>query len=220
MKSIKKSTLEFLTELDKNNNKEWFHLHKDRYHAAKDNVMSFTQSLISGIARFDPDVKSTNATESIFRLYKDVRFARDKTPYKTHFGAFICKNGRKAGNAGYYIHIKPSDCMLAGGVYHPEPHKLDLIRKDIASNPQKIQRILANKNFKQQFGELEGDQLKTAPRGYAKDHPAIDLLRFKDYLVSQTIDDKMLTNESSFDTLLDSFKILKPLNQYLNQLIL
>lgn len=218
MRTIDKSTLQFLSGLKKNNNKQWFASNKELYHQSQNNILEFTNALIQEISKFDATIKKTRPEQCLFRIYKDVRFSKDKTPYKTNFGAFICPGGRKTGNAGYYLHIQPDASMLAGGMYHPEPARLEKIRKKIDSNAAPFKRILNHKDFKKYFKELKGDQLKTVPRGYAKDHPEKELLRYKDYLVVYDLKNNQLTKKDFFDQTIDVFKKIKPLSTYLNKI--
>lgn len=216
---IQKTTLDFLKELKDNNNKEWFQMNKEKFEKAFENINNLTEHLIAEIEKFDKSVKGLQAKDCLFRIYKDVRFSKDKTPYKTNFGAFIKKGGKKDKGAGYYIHIENGASFIAGGSYCPESKDLNLIRESIAKDAKPLKKILENPIFKSEFGELVGEKVKTVPKGFDKNHPNIDLLRFKSYIVMKKLSNKQLTSKDLKDFCLNNFKILFPLNEYLNKLL-
>ena len=171
---IEKSTLAFLKDLRKNNNRDWFKTNKPRYEEAKANVEVFLDALIQKISKWDPSISHHTGKSVMFRIYRDVRFSKDKSPYKTHFGAHISGAEKKSdihSRAGYYIHIGSGESMIAGGAYMPQGPWIKNIRAAIDSHPAELKKILNRKVFKDTFGEIEGDKLKTAPKGYPKDHP-------------------------------------------------
>src|SRR6185436_17723592 len=151
---IQPTTLNFLKALKKNNNKEWFDKNKDKYLAAKENVEGFVDELIKSISTFDKGLMGLRAKDCVFRIYRDVRFAKDKRPYKTNLGASISAGGKKAEVAGYYIHIEPGKSLIAGGRWMPSSDHLKKIRQEIDYNGKKIKKILNDENFKKEFGEL------------------------------------------------------------------
>lgn len=217
---IHPDTIKFLRDLARNNNREWFADHKSNYEAAKKDFKNYTAQLIQELAKFDATLNDLTPEQCIFRLFRDVRFAKNKLPYKTNFGAFMAPAGRKSGLAGYYIHIQPGNhSMIGGGLYHPEAAFLSKIRKQISDNPAPLKLILNKPGFKKTFGELQGERLKTIPRGYSKDHPEKELLRYKDFLVSNNIDDKLLTSPELTTTATYNFKKMKELITYLNNTI-
>jgi uncharacterized protein (TIGR02453 family) len=186
MEPIKKSTFDFLKDLKKNNEREWFLENKPRYLEAKQNFEGFAGNLLGGIIKFEPIMKGLEVSSCVYRINRDIRFSNDKSPYKTHLGAFMVRGGRQNGDryAGYYFHIEPgNNSMIAGGAYMPPADRLAVIREKIDEDGDKLVRILKNKDFAGMFGEIEGEKLKTAPKGYPKDHPHIDLLRLKSFLV-------------------------------------
>ncbi len=220
MYQINKSTLNFLSDLKKNNDREWFLINRSRYDEARLNYESFIQGLIDGICDFDPILKGLEAKTCIYRIYRDIRFSNDKTIYKTHLGAFIVRGGRKNGDrfAGYYVHIEPgNNSMIAGGAYIPPAPWLSAIRKRIDEQGEELLKIINNKDFKNAFGEMEGEKLKSAPKGYAKDHKYIELLKMKSFLVVKMIPDKEVITEKCYDSILNASRVMKPLNDFLNE---
>lgn len=219
MEKIEKSTLEFLEKLARNNNKEWFDLHRTEYLAAKTNFESFVQVLINEITEFDPIIKGLEAKNCIFRINRDVRFSNDKSPYKTNMGAFIVKGGKKNGDkyAGYYFHIEPGQSMLAGGAYVPPAPWLTAIREKIDDEPERFLAIINNPLFKKHFVQLEGEKLKKAPKGFSPDHKYIELLKYKSYLAMEEVKDKQLLGNDYLKYSSTVFKAMKPLNDFLNE---
>jgi uncharacterized protein (TIGR02453 family) len=219
MEQIKKSTLDFLLKIKSNNNREWFNKNRKLYVDAKENFESFVQAVIDHIADFEPIMKGLEATSCIYRINRDIRFSNDKSPYKANFGAFIVRGGRKNGDkfAGYYIHIEPGKSMIAGGAYMPPTPWLSAIRQKIDEEPEKLLKIIKNKDFIKHFGKLEGDKLKSAPKGYSSDHPHIDLLKYKSYLVVDEIPDKKVLSQGYFEHVIDVARATKPLNDFLNE---
>lgn len=217
---IKQQTLEFLTGLKHNNDREWFGKNRQRYEEAKLNFESFIQDAINRITEFDPILKGLEAKSCIYRINRDIRFSPDKTIYKTHLGAFIVKGGRKNGDryAGYYIHIEPGgNSMIAGGAYMPPAPWLRAIREKIDEQGRKLLKILDNKELRGYYGELEGERLKSAPKGYPTDHPYIELLRMKSFLVSNTYTDREVLADDFFEDIIKGCAIMKPLNDFLNE---
>jgi uncharacterized protein (TIGR02453 family) len=217
---IEQSTLDFLKKLKKNNNKEWFDKNRDKYLQAKQNVEEFTALLIKEIAKFNPAVGTLNPKSCVFRIFRDVRFAKDKSPYKLNMGAYISEGGKKGNKAGYYLHIQPGgQSFLAGGMYMPEAPLLNAIRQEIDYNTDEFKKIIGKKSFKITFGELEGEKLKTVPKGYDKNHPDIELLKYKSYIVWHKLDDKELTQKDFLKKSASVFKELHPFNIFLNRAV-
>lgn len=219
MVTIQKSTLTFLSDLRRNNDREWFSSNRSRYIEAKANFESFVQAVIDEIVKFDPILTGLEAKSCTYRINRDIRFSNDKTIYKTHMGAFIVKGGKKNGDryAGYYVHAEPGNhSMIAGGAYIPPMPWLTSIREKIDENGDKFIKILNNKDFKKYFGEIEGEKLKSAPKGFTRDHPNIELLRMKSFLASRIISDKEIVSDSVFDFIIKASKAMKPLNDFLN----
>ena len=219
METIKKSTLDFLTGVKCNNNREWFNANRPLYLDAKENFESFVQQIIDKIILFDPIMKGLEAKSCVFRINRDIRFSNDKSPYKSHFGAFIVRGGKQNGDkfAGYYFHIEPGKSIMAGGAYTPPGPWLSAIREKISDSPDEFIKITNSKEFIKYFGSIEGEKLKTAPKGYPSNHPHIELLKFKSYLVVNEASDKMVLSNDYSDHVINVFKAMKPLNDYLNE---
>ena len=219
MEPIKKSTLDFLTAIKCNNNRDWFIGNRPMYLNAKDNFDAFVQEVINEIIKFDPILRGLEVKTCVYRFNRDIRFSNDKSPYKSHFGAFIVRGGKKNGDrfAGYYFHIEPGKSIMAGGAYMPPAPWLSAIREKIDESPEELIKIIKAKNFIKYFGELSGEKLKSAPKGYPKDHPQIELLKLKSYLVVNEMPDKMVLSNDLFDHVIKVFQAMKPLNDYLNE---
>jgi uncharacterized protein (TIGR02453 family) len=219
MEQINKSTFEFLSDLRKYNNRDWFQKNRSRYLDAKSNYESFIQAAINRISAFDPILKGLEATSCTYRINRDIRFSNDKTLYKTYMGAFIVKGGKQNGDrfAGYYIHVEPgNNSMIAGGSYMPPTPWLKMIREKIDEQGNMFIKIIKNKEFVNFFGKLEGEKLKTAPKGFPKEHPLIELLKMKSFLVTRMISDKEITGSGCLDLIIRGCRIMKPLNDFMN----
>jgi uncharacterized protein (TIGR02453 family) len=218
MGTIKKSTLDFLSAINCNNNRDWFISNRPAYLESKVNFESFVQNIINEIIKFEPIMKGLEAKSCVFRINRDIRFSNDKSPYKSHFGAFIVQGGKKNGDkfAGYYFHIEPGKSIMAGGAYTPPAPWLSAIREKISDNPDEFIKITKAKDFLKYFGSVDGEKLKTAPKGYPKDHPNIELLKLKSYLVVNEATDKLVLSSDFQDYVISVFKAMKPLNDYLN----
>lgn len=214
---LQPSTLTFLSKLEKNNNKNWFDKHRDDYEAAKKDLEAMVVNIHSELCKTEPRMSDQKPKDCIFRIFRDVRFSKDKTPYKSHFGAYFSRAGRKAPDAGYYIHIEPGKSFVAGGLWMPEPPLLKITRQEIDYNFDELKAILNQPAFKKQFKKLEGESLKTLPQGYDADNPAIDYLKMKSFIVTSKIDDKDITSKTFVQKVLKSFTLIKPLVDFLNR---
>jgi uncharacterized protein (TIGR02453 family) len=216
--SISPETIKFLADLDKNNNREWFLANKKRYDAAKKNFAAFVDALIKEVAKFEPAVANFTAKDCTFRINRDVRFSANKAPYKNNMGASISKGGKKSSIAGYYIHIQPGELFVAGGCWMPEAEQLKKIRDSIDYDYEVFEKIVASKEAKKRFGGLsEEAKLKTAPKGYPKDHPGLEYLKHKSFVFYQPLDSKMISKPEFLAEVVSGFKAIKPLCDYLNQ---
>lgn len=214
---LHKSTIDFLKKLKKNNNRDWFNANKKLYEDARYDFEIFVFELIQKIAEFDESASGLEPKNCIFRIYKDVRFSKDKSPYKTNMGAFICKGGRKNNAAGYYIHLSPGECFLAGGLYMPMPDKLLDVRTRVASNYKAFVKIVQDKEFKKYYGELwQGDKLKTSPKGFDKEHPAMEYLKLKSFIGDHITNEEKALGKNYLDYCAKVFKAAKSLNAFLN----
>lgn len=214
---IQPATLDFLSELKIHNTKEWFDEHRHLYDEAKRNFIQVVDNALQEIVQIDPDIVEIEAKKYMFRINRDIRFSKDKSPYKTHLGAFISKGGRSSDYAGYYFHLEPGASMLAGGTYMPSSPMLKKIRQHIDFNAPELREILANEEFKTFFGEMHGEKLKTAPKGYPKDHPDIDLLRFKGFIAYKEIHNKDELMGELPDLMKKAIRLLHPFNKFLNE---
>ncbi len=219
MKTINKTTLDFLKLLKKNNNREWILANRPVYLTAKENFESFIQEIIDKVIDFDPIMKGLEAKSCIFRINRDIRFSNDKSPYKTNFGAFIVKGGKKNGDkfSGYYLHIEPEKSFIAGGAYMPPAPWLSAIREKIDDEPERFLKIINDKEFIKYFGAITGESLKKAPKGYPSDHPHIELLKYKSYLAMSELKDNQVLDEHYFDNVIKTMKAMKPFNDFLNE---
>lgn len=218
MATVSADTFKFLKDLAKNNNKEWFTANKKRYDAAKADFELFVTELIQQVAKFDPAIGALDAKKCIFRIYRDTRFSKDKTPYKINMGAnFSASPSKIHDHAGYYIHIEPGKSFLAGGAYEPQTPWINKIRQEIDYNTKDFKKLVNAASFKKNFGEIQGDKLKTVPKGFPKDHPELSLLQYKSFLLVHNCDDKLVQSDGFMKHLTDVYKSMKPFNDFLNR---
>lgn len=213
-----KTTLDFLLDLRFNNNKTWFDENRSRYDASQRAVEGFLNDLFS---RFAPvlDLGATKPKDCLFRIFRDVRFSKDKTPYKTQVGIVIGNGGRKADGVWYYVHIEPDDSsFVATGLYESTPEQLRSVREAIAADDKPLRKILNAKAFKKWTGGLEGETLKVPPKGFASDHPAIDLLKHKQFLASHRLFDADILSDDLAAHVVDACLAMKPFAEYLAQI--
>lgn len=216
---IERDTLKFLAELKENNNREWFDKNRPRYIKARDNFRDFVEDWIEEMIDFDPSLMGIDGRKAIFRLFRDVRFSKNKDPYKTNFGAHLSRGGRKSPFVGYYFHISPEGNMMGGGSYRPESSDLKKIRAFIERNAADLHAITSDKKFQEVYGELQGESLKTAPKGYPKDHPEIKLLRMKSFYVMSDLPEAELYKEGLAEKVAENLKIMHPLVEFINEAI-
>jgi len=209
--------IRFLSQLKENNNREWFNENKAVYEEAKGITESFVNALIAGISQFDKSIIGLEAKKAMFRIYRDIRFSKNKTPYKTFFGSYIAPNGRKSISAGYYLHIEPGASFLAGGMHSPQSEHLKKVRQEIFYNIEEFKNILNQKEFKKNFETLGGEKLKRPPNGFPADFEDIELLKHKEFIVIQNLTDKDILSDNFFDYAIAVFKTMKPLNDFLNK---
>jgi uncharacterized protein (TIGR02453 family) len=211
-----KQIIAFLQDLERNNNRDWFQANKLRYDESREKMLFITELLINEIRKFDPDVPAMDARDCLFRIYRDVRFSPDKRPYKTHFGSYIARGGRKSTRAGYYFHIEPEKSFMGGGIYMPEPDVLKAIRTAIYEEPGSFSAILEDQEFKKLYGSVDGEKLKTNPKGFAPDFSHIDLLRYKSYVFTVQIETQSLLDGDFAEKAMHAFYVLHPVNKFLN----
>ena len=208
--------LEFLTDLSANNNREWYNANKKRYEESREKILFLTDVVINEIRKFDSEIPALSPKDCVFRIFRDVRFSNDKRPYKTNFGAFIAKGGRKSMHAGYYFHIDPRGSFAGGGVYMPPAEPLKAIRNYMAENGGEFMEIINNKNFRKIYPIMFDDKLKTVPKGFPKDHEFIDLLKYKSFVFSSEISKTEIASDNLIHKIVDSFGELYPVNRFLN----
>ena len=215
--AIQKSSIAFLKDIAKNNNRDWFNAHKDRYLEAQENMIAFADALLAEMNKHDK-IETESGKKSLFRIYKDTRFSKDKTPYKSNLsGAF--RRATKQLRGGYYFHIQPGNSFVAGGFWGPEPADLKRIREDIDRNHKDWRKLLTNKALTKTFGKIIGDQVSTAPKGYSKDHPAIDLLRYKQFVFKRSFSDKEVMSPALVKEMNQTFKNLRPFFDYMSEVL-
>lgn len=209
--------LRFLAELKQNNNRDWFQANKEWYLEAKQEHEALVGKIITGISTFDSDMQLLSPKECVFRIYRDVRFSKNKDPYKTAMGAVFSKGGRKSKFASYYLHLEPGNSFAGGGIWCPESEALKNVRYEIYNYPNEFLRILNEKKFREIFGEMNGEKLKRPPKDFPNDFDHIDLLKFKSFIVGRQLRDDVLLGESFLPDLLIIFKTLKPFIRFLNR---
>jgi uncharacterized protein (TIGR02453 family) len=216
-------TLDFLRALQKHNNKAWFDAHRAKYEAAKQGVEEFVEAFIDEFRPIE-DFEDLTPKDCLFRINRDVRFSKDKSPYKINFGASIALGGRHSRRMPYYVHLQPAnESMLAGGLYMPTPEQIGKVRAAIASDSAPLRKILRSRAFVKHFGELSEEtegRLKTAPKGYSRDHPDIDLLQFKQWAMAHPLTDEEVLAPDLLPRTVEVFKALKPLLDWLNTILL
>lgn len=218
MATISNDTFKFLKDLSRNNNKEWFTANKKRYETAKADFEVFVTELIKNIAKFDPSINGLEAKKAIFRIYRDTRFSKDKTPYKINMGASLSNTPSKIhDHAGYYIHIEPGKSFLAGGAYEPQSPWIGKIRQEIDYNTAEFKKIINATAFIKNFNEIKGEKLKTVPKGFPKDHPELGLLQYKSFLLVHDCDDKTVTSDGFMKHVTGIYKSMVPFNAFLNR---
>ena len=213
--AIKKDTIDFLKKLSKNNNREWFNAHKDTYTEAHDNMIEFAGALLAEMNKHD-NIETPSGKDSLYRIYKDVRFSKDKTPYNAYWnGGF--RRATKKLRGGYYFHIAPGKSFVVGGFRGPSPADMQRIRRDFATNYEEVRKILGSKMIITTFGEMIGERLISAPRGYEKDHPAIDLLRYKQFMLKHKFTDEDVLRPGFAKNVSEVFKKMRPFLNYMSE---
>lgn len=208
----------FLEELQRNNNRPWFQENKTRYDSLRARFETGVHALIQRIALFEPEIAGTEAKDCIYRIYRDIRFSPDKTPYKRYFSAYIAPGGRKSEKGGYYIHIEPDNCLLSGGVWCPPPRLLKMLRQAVFDHIEEFTEISENPDFRRAFPEWDGDVLQRLPQAYAneKDFPRPDLLKRKDYVVIGRKPLSFFDRADWIDAAAADFRTMLPFNRFLN----
>lgn len=220
---IQSSTLTFFRQLRKNNNKPWFDANRTKYEAAREDVEIFLQAVIDKHGKKDPGIANLVAKSSLYRINRDIRFSKDKTPYKIHLAGSMTKGGKKSPLAGYYLHIEPDGkSILAGGLWMPESEKLKKVRQEIDYCFDEFSKIVSNKKFKAQFGDLDRSEefsLVKVPQGFDKDNPAAEYLKLKSWLVARTFTDAEVTSKDFLKKVTEGMEAMQPFLAFLNRAI-
>lgn len=221
---LTKITFDFLKKLKANNHKDWFDANRDKYTAAKAEVEAMAAALIKYISKFDPSIAHLQAKDCLFRINRDVRFSKNKAPYKTNMSIYISSKGKKAMDvAGYYVHIEPGSSFMAAGIWMPMAPELKKIRQEIDYNYDAFSKIISNKKFKEAFGDLdksEGTVLSRPPKGYEADNAAIEYLKHKSFIASKPLPDNVLQQKDAAATIAADYKILHPFIAFLNEALM
>lgn len=207
-------TLDFLRDLREHNSREWFMRSRQRYDAARAAFEAFINELLARLSEFE-DFGPITAAEAMYRIHRDVRFSPDKSPYKIHMGALLGKDGRKTTGKAYYVQIQPDhQSLVAAGLYMLPPEHLETVRRAVDADSRPLRAILEAESFKRYFGKMVGEQLKTAPKGYPKDHPDIDLLRYKQFLAEHWLSDEQVVADDLVDYVIEICRALSPFAEY------
>ena len=215
--SLNKSNFDFLRTLSANNNREWFAENKELYQAQYDQIISFADEVLSSMNQHD-HLETPNGKKSLYRIYRDTRFSKDKTPYKTHWGGYL-KRATNRLRGGYYFHVQPGNTFVGGGFWSPNPADLKRIREEIAASDQELRDIITDQGFIKTFGSLRGEQVKTAPKGFDKAHPAIDLLRYKQFLLVHNFSDKEALSSDFAQKVTNVFLHMRPFFDYMSEVL-
>tara|TARA_B100000989_G_scaffold3220_1_gene2235 strand:- start:361 stop:1032 length:672 start_codon:yes stop_codon:yes gene_type:complete len=213
MIKINPDILVFYKDIEKNNNREWFEKQKSRYKALESELKVFNEEVKNGLDKED-DIERVK----MFRIYRDVRFSKDKTPYKTHFGVSFHRKKPKL-RGGYYMHIKPENSFIAGGFWDPNPKDLFRIRKELDFDAQELRNIINEKKFNLIWGELQGEKVKTAPKNFNKEHPDIDLIRHKQYIFIKKFNDKSVLSSDFLNEVINNFIAIRPFFDHMTNIL-
>ncbi len=215
--TIPASLLKFVKELTANNDRTWFAENKPRYQAEQQHMIAFADALIAEMNKHDK-IETPTGKKSLFRIYRDTRFSKNKTPYKTHFSGSL-KRATKLLRGGYYFHGEPGGSFLAGGFWAPNSPDLKRMREDIAFDDKPLRQIISDPVFVETFGELKGDAVKTAPKGFSREHPAIDLLRHKQFIVTRNFTDKEVKADNFLEEVVTTFCRMRPFLDYMSEVL-
>lgn len=210
---LSEKTLKFLTDLAANNHREWFNNNKQRYELAKSDVETLVSEIEKGLATTD-ELEG----HKLFRIYRDVRFSKNKEPYKRNFAVYFKRAG-KLRRGGYYLHLEPGNSFVGGGFWNPNPQDLKRLRDEFAADDQPMRKILASNSFKKYFGTLQGEEVKSAPKGYSKEHPAIDLIRKKQFLVIRKFSNQEVISANFAKEVVETFEAMRPWFDYMSEVL-
>ena len=219
---LQQTTVLFLKNLKKNNKKEWFDINRGKYESAKKDVENLSAEIIKRLSTIDESIAHLQPKDCMFRINRDVRFSKDKSPYKTNMGVYFSKGGKKGNTAGYYFHLEPGNSFIAGGLWMPLPVDLKKVRQEIDYNWDEFNKIINSRKFKTAFGELDGSSeyvLSRPPKGYDENNPAIGFLKMKSFIASVKITDTDLATKDLVKKIVMQFESLKPLIDFMNRAI-
>ena len=219
---LQQSSIVFLKSLKKNNRKDWFDSNRAKYESAKHDVEEFAAAIIKSLAKADESIAHLQPKDCMFRINRDVRFSKNKSPYKTNMGVYFSKGGKKGNQAGYYFHIEPGASFVAGGLWMPMPEDLKKVRQEIDYNWDEFKKIVQEKKFRTVFGDLERNpefELSRPPKGYDDTNPAIEYLKLKSLIASSKISDEELTSRNLVKTAVSRFVTMKPFIDFLNRAV-
>ncbi len=217
---ISSSSLTFLKTLKKNNNKVWFDKNREKYLAAKSDFEVVVSLLLQKLVLFDEDIKELSPKNCTFRINRDIRFSKNKTPYKINLSASFNRGGKKSVYAGYYFHLQPGNSFVGGGLWMPEPEGLKKLRQEIDYCFPEFQKIITSRGFKKHYGELEKDpkqMLVNVPKGFEKENQAADYLRLKNFIATKNLSDADVLSPNLINEVIQSFKALMPLIKFINR---
>ena len=221
-KTLQQSTIQYLKDLSKNNNKTWFDANRNKYETARENFIELVEEILKHLIKKDARYADLKAKDCLFRINRDVRFSKDKTPYKKNFSAYFNAEGKKSFKAGYYLHLEPGASFLAAGIWHPEADSLKKIRQEIDYNFDAFKKILNNKKFRETFGGLsttEDAVLQREPKGYDKENPAIEFLKYKSFVVTQAINEKEFLEKNIIKAITTAFDVATPFVTFLDEAV-
>ena len=217
MDLITSNTTNFLKALSQNNNREWFQQNKEAYTKSHEEMIRFAENLMEGLGKYDQLVPMSGK-KSLFRIYRDVRFSKDKSPYKTHWAGSL-KRDTPFLRGGYFYRIEAEKAYIACGFWAPNSRDMKLIRDHISQDDKPLRKIISSKKFKDTFGSLEGEQVKTAPKGFSKDHPAIDLIRYKQLIVSKEYSKKEMNKSGFVNQMVSDYRAIRPFFDYMSDIL-
>lgn len=211
------SSLAFLRELGKHNNRDWFNARKERFLEEQEQFIRFAEALLHEMNRHDR-IETPSGKKSVLRIYRDTRFSKNKSPYHTRWALFF-KRATKLRRGSYYLHLEPGNSFVEGGFWGPEAHDLKRLREEFSMDPAPLRKILKSKTFREMFGTLQGEQLKTAPKGFSTDDPAIDLIRYRQFLVVRKFSDKEVLAKNFLEKVNDTFRKMRPFLDYMSDVL-
>lgn len=212
-----KLILDFLNELKDHNEKEWMEANRKYYQQAREEFKKLTGYILEALKPHDPGLEGVSVSDCIFRINRDIRFSADKTPYKNWMSAVIAEGGRHSLSAIYYLHLQPqNESRVAGGMYQPAGEQLRKIRQEVDYNAAELKQIVSEAGFQEHFGQIQGEKLSRAPKGYPADHPNIELLKLKSFIAMESFTDEEVIQDDFAAKVIESYRIVQPFNDYLN----